>query len=363
MRDIAKEKRFDDKLKRLIVTKDIEGLEEYLRLGNGEGNELFLAVKSGDKLDSFDELKTIMIARDRCVLGLKDVEESEVYADELILPEELETYNNDMKNGKRPKITKVKAKDKDGKDVTLFYYGYKGEKYPIRQLRMENINGDIEFIQRSALYTDGRFVCVDTAAIGYKYDDSGKKLHAVYQDEFVGGTYIEYDEEGKINLKVSSDAVSKKVHGKECFIDIGNFIPTSNGYVVPEENVSEIKSAEELKISVSGSFIDDEKQEIINGIGEKEREDAFSLLNTLGKYLKEIYNREDLERLDSSSLQRTVNWVNATYVRTVQNPILGIQESDVFTCMRNAIGKNVGDLSAAEKSLYSTNEKEYVRGE
>lgn len=207
MSNKMQEKEIDERIRQAFQGSNPEIIEDLIDLSTFEGTQIWNRLILEGEL-SAGLLQDILIARDKKVLGLKNCEISEVYAEELKLEEEFAAYNVDIPQDSE--ITVIQGKDKNGKNNICIYYADYKNNWATRQQRIFNENGDIESMHRQTIFSDGRCEHIDDAIMVYDYDRHGNKKAGLYRDDLTGMKYFEYDKAGNIKLEVAEEYIMQK---------------------------------------------------------------------------------------------------------------------------------------------------------
>lgn len=306
-------------------------------------------------------LREILIARDKKVLGVKDYQSSFVAVEDLNLDDELSVFNGEIED-RKTKVNVVTGKDKNGKNVTLYYYQI-GDGIN-RQQRTFNTHGDIESMHRHAFFSNGRLEYIDNALVSYQYDNQGRKKAALYQDDILGMRYYEYDRDGNISLTIQPEAVSQTIKDDEFTYTISDgFIePSNNGYTyksMPE--IAEL-TPDDMRRAVSGNIPQDKRLSVLSEMDQKRKEEVLSILTAVEPVFQSLStdvqkNEQDVRK----RMDKVVTWFTGFAKRLQIDSKLAIQDSSVMSAMKSAVSKTVGRTADAQADIMTPakDEKEY----
>lgn len=352
----------DEKITKCLQEGYIEGLKDLIELPDDIIKRLFIyemeREDSSKRQIPTDILQEILMARDKKVLGLKKCDVSKVKSGELVLDEELRQYNAELED--EEEITVVRGKSQDGKDNVLYYYSSFGV---TRQQRVFNTHGDIESMYRHSMFDDGRLAYIDNAVVSYQYDNQGRKKAALSQEDISGVAYYEYDKDGDISLCVQAEAISQKVKEGEYTYTIhdGYFIPRNNGYTYIGMPATETLTAEDMKRTVWGNIPQDKKQDILDGMDKKRKEEVLGVLTAVEPIFQSLFT--DVQRNEQEARKRmdkVVTWFTGFAKRLKIDPKLATQDSSVMSAMKNAVHKTIGKTADAQRDLNTPTKDEKV---
>lgn len=305
-------------------------------------------------------LREILIARDKKVLGLKDYQSSVVAVEDLNLDDELSVFNGEIED-RKTKVNVVTGKDKNGKNVTLYYYQI-GDGVN-RQQRTFNTHGDIESMHRHVFFSNGQLEYLDNALVSYQYDNQGRKKAALYQDDIVGMIYYEYDKDGDISLTIQPESVSQRIKedGISYTISDGFIEPLDNGYTYKSMPETSTLTPDDMQRAVSGNIPQDKKISILSGIDQKRKEDVLSILTAVEPIFQSLST--DVQRNEQDARKRmdkVVTWFTGFAKRLKIDPKLATQDSSVMSAMKSAVHKTIGKTTDAQMDLNTPAKDEKV---
>lgn len=251
-----------------------------------------------------ESMKLDFIKRDIEELGLDESSKISIMtADEIeeTLGEEFPDYNADITlNGSAEDTIIVISgySSKENCEVRLYYYEY--SESLIRQLRKYNQRGDLEEIKRSMNKEESSYLELDDGSINYKYDEEGKKKYVKIENPFVGDIYLIYDEEGKVEFKISDESIEQiiKDGNKEYIIIDGYFKATNNGYIcLPLKSLSELKP-DDIQRIVLGDISEEDKKVIIADLAEERKNEVIRAMNLVFE-LEWITQKNSFDELET----------------------------------------------------------------
>lgn len=251
-----------------------------------------------------ESMKLDFIKRDIEELGLdENCKISIMTADEIeeTLGEEFPDYNADITFNGSDADTIILISgysSKENNEVRLYYYEYRESL--IRQLRKYNQKGDLEEIKRSMNNEEKSYSEVDDGRIRYIYNEEGVKKYAKIENPFVGDIYLIYDEEGKVEFKISDESIEQIIEDgdKEYRIIDGYFKPTNNGYIcLPLKSLSELKP-EDIQRIVLGDISEEDKKVIIADLAEERKNEVIRAMNLVFE-LEWITQKNSFDELET----------------------------------------------------------------
>ena len=252
--ELTEDESFDEKINNAIRDNDPCMLQEQLGISLEKAAEICEEIRLYGKI-SLRNLKTIMFARDRKVLDIKIDKVTPVELASEKLEPEFEFFNNSMLD-QNDSAVKVEGRNSEGKRVVLYYYpgNLIKHEYDInRQMRIYNEQGDIEALQEQIIFAGGLVGSPISAVAAYRYDENGNKKFGLYEDEYYGGRYFEYDEDRKMRYlltegeirHVNRDMMERLSRAfsttRSDFINLDNSSLEDNLKLFSGENYKEIK--------------------------------------------------------------------------------------------------------------------------
>lgn len=358
-------KLLDKQITKCLQDGYIEGLKDLIELPDDIIKRLFIyEMEREDGAEMQippDILQEILIARDKKVLGLKNYNISKVKSGELDLDEELTNYNVIIGDNEE-EITVVHGKSRDGKDTVLYYYN-ELDGIEARQQRIFNEHGDIESMHRYAMFNDGRLSYIDNAVLSYQYDSKGNKKSSLFQDDLIGMTYYEYDNNGNVSIYIREDSIGQKMQedGYEYTICDGYIKPTNNGYTYIGMKPTETLTPNDMKRTVFGNISQEKKQSILTGMDEKRKEEVLGILSAVEPIFQSLNTDVQKNEIDvKKKMDKVVTWFTGFAKRLKIDPKLATQDSSVMSAMKSAVHKTIGKTADAQMDLNTPAKDEKV---
>lgn len=359
MKNKVNAKVIDERIRQAFQNSKPELIEDLIDLRTLEGVFLWNNLIDGREI-SAGLLQEILIGRDKKVLGLKNCEISEVYAEDLELDEEFAGYNIEIFEAaeEQGEITIIKGTDKDGKENVLYYYDVEiANDYLVnRQQRIFNKNGDIESMSRQTMFSDGRCEHLDDAVIVYQYDKHGNKKAGLSQDNLDGMKYFEYDKSGNVVLKIEKEYIEQDIQedGKTYTICDGYFEPSAyffGGFKLKSPTSMFELTPEDMQRYVSGDISPERREALMDGMSAERKEEALGVLRAVEPIFESCKTANILDKANIQKMQKCVQWFSGFAKRLEMDPKLAVQDEAVMSTMRGAVGRNVGKTRNAEMDL------------
>ena len=169
------EKELDKKISQYIKNKDLNNLKELLDLSEDDISSISRSLEENHGEFIGWVLEKILLARDKKVFNLNEVEISYVKMNELLKEDEIIVNSTGMLHYVLDYVTKVHGEDKNGKNIILYYGNNTAAKEVLRYKGMVNKYGDIDHVQEHILDHNGNCEQTNNILIAYRYDTQGKK--------------------------------------------------------------------------------------------------------------------------------------------------------------------------------------------